>query len=144
MIEMSHAAHHTRHYAMPDTCKPSASEDEKIVPMPTPEIGLFQDLPAWIWRTFLAAWAVFFGLFIVFFTIDAEATFVVTIAALFAVMAFGLPMTMVAQSKCGIHECNGLIQTHTGPLSVGAAATQIALIPIGAVIGVIAYIMLAM
>ena len=106
--------------------------------------GLFQDIPRWIWVTFLSAWAVLFGLFIIFFTTNAAAAFVVTIAALFGLMAFGLPMTLAAQSKCESQECGDLIHTHTCPLKVGAAAAQIVLIPIGAVIGLIAFIMLAM
>jgi hypothetical protein len=110
----------------------------------TEGVGLFQDIPRWIWITFLSAWAILFGLFIVFFTSDAAAAFVVTIAALFGLMAFGLPMTLAAQSKRGSQKCEGLIHTHTGPLNVGAAAAQIVLIPIGAVIGLIAFIMLAM
>lgn len=107
------------------------------------EVGLFRDIPRWIWITFLSAWAVLFGLFIVFFTTNAAATFVVTIATLFGLMAFGLPMILAAQSRCEGPECEGLIHTHTGPLKVGAAAAQIVLIPIGAVIGLIAFIMLA-
>lgn len=107
-------------------------------------VGLFQDIPRWIWITFLSAWAVLFGLFIVFFTTNAAAAFVVTIAALFGLMAFGLPMTLAAQSKCESEECKGLIHTHTGPLNVGAAAAQIVLIPIGAVFGLVAFIILAM
>ena len=59
-------------------------------------------------------------------------------------MAFGLPMILAAQSKCENHDCMGVVQTHTGPLSVGAAAAQILLVPIGAVIGLIPFITLAM
>ena len=121
-----------------------ARNEQQTVPPKTPEIGLFQDVPKWIWTTFLSAWALLFGLFIVFFTTNAAAAFVVTIAALFGLMAFGLPMTLAAQRKCGDHECRGIVQTHTGPLSAGAAAAQIVLVPIGAVIGLIAFITLAM
>ena len=120
-----------------------AGHDQQIVPK-APEIGLFQDVPRWIWTTFLSVWAMLFGLFIVFLATNGTAAFVVTIAALFGLMAFGLPMTLAAQSKCGNHDCKGIIHTHTGPMNVGAAAAQILLIPVGAVIGLIAFIFLAM
>ena len=131
---MSHATHGSSQKELP----------AKAISLEIAKIGLFQDIPRWIWITFLSAWAMLFGLFIVFFTTNAAAAFVVTIAALFGLMAFGLPMTLAAQSKCGSQECKGLVHTHTGPLKVGAAAAQIVLIPIGAVIGLIAFIMLAM
>jgi hypothetical protein len=127
-----------------DASEPLADGSPHALPVQTADIGLFEDIPAWIWPTFLSAWAIFFGLFIIFFTTDAATTFVVTITAFFATMAFGLPMTLAAQSECGNHKCNGMIPTHTGPLDVQAAGIQIALIPIGGVIGLIAYIVLAM
>lgn len=129
---------------MPFDPQPLVHADQRTAPPETPKIGLFGDIPKWIWTTFLSAWALLFGLFIVFFTTTPAAAFVVTVAALFVLMAFGLPITLAAQSKCGSHECLGIIHTHTGPLSVGAAAAQILLVPIGSVIGLIAFIMLAM
>jgi hypothetical protein len=41
-------------------------------------------------------------------------------------------------------EFTGVIDTRTGPLGVGAAATQIVLIPFATAIGLIAFIVLAM
>jgi hypothetical protein len=123
---------------------PVVSHDEPTVPSRVSEIGLFQDVPKWIWTSFLSAWTLLFGLFIVFFTTNSAAAFVVTIAVLFVLMAFGLPMALAAQSKCQDYECMGIIHTHTGPLTVGAAAAQILLVPVGAVIGLIAFITLAM
>ncbi len=111
----------------------------------TPEkIGLFEDVPKWIWAMFLSGWVTVFGLFVLFFTRDAGAIFAVTIAVLFAMMAFGLPMTMAAQSKCAKHDCKGVVHTRSGPLSTRAAAIQIALIPIAAAIGLVALITLAL
>lgn len=119
-------------------------EDQEASVAPVRDIGLFQDVPRRIWATFLSAWAVFFGLMIVFFATNAAAIFVVTIAVLFGAMAFGLPIALAAQSTCGAHDCKGVIHTQTGPLTVRSAGVQIAMIPIAAVIGLAAFILLAM
>lgn len=124
--------------------KPIIAQDEQTLASPSTNIGLFQDVPGWIWATFLSTWAMFFGLMILFFATDAATIFVVTIAVLFGAMAFGLPMTLAAQSKCANYDCRGVIHTHTGPLRVRAAGAQIAMIPIAAVIGLTAFILLAM
>jgi hypothetical protein len=71
------------------------------------------------------------------------AAFVVTISALFGLMAFGLPLALAAQSRCGRNECAGLIDTHAGPLSAAAAGIQIALIPVAVVVGLVGFIVLA-
>jgi hypothetical protein len=109
-----------------------------------PDSGLFTDIPKPIWIIFLSAWALVFGLFGLFFTTDGPATLAVVTAAFFALMILGLPAALARQSKCARREFNGLIDTRNGPLGVGAAATQIVLIPIAAVIGVIAFIALGM
>jgi hypothetical protein len=122
----------------------SASEEETTtIALSAANPGLFHDIPRWIWVAFLSAWAMLFGLFIIFFAVDAGSAFVVTIAALFGLMAFGLPITLAAQSNRKTRNHSKTIETHTGPLSVWAAAAQIALIPIGAVVGLIAFIALA-
>ena len=126
-----------------DALERRSGNDERVGVAQTPAIGLFADIPGWIWAGCLSAWAAIFGLFIAFFATSAGAAFAVTIAALFALMAFGLPAALAAQSPCGDHECNGVIQTRTGPLTVNAAATQILVIPVSAVIGLIAFIVLA-
>jgi hypothetical protein len=109
-----------------------------------PDSGLFTDIPKPIWIIFLSAWALVFGLFGLFFTTDGPATLAVVTAAFFALMILGLPAALARQSKCARREFNGLFDTRNGPLGVGAAATQIVLIPIAAVIGVIAFIALGM
>jgi len=106
--------------------------------------GPFQDIPQGVWVLFLSAWACLFMLFVLFFTVTLEAAFVVTVAALFGLMAFGLPWVMARQGRCDGPGCRGIVHTRTGPLSVTAAATQIVLIPVGAVIGLTAFIAFAM
>ena len=111
---------------------------------PAPEPGPFQDIPASIWRVFLSAWGLLFLMFFVFFAVNRSASFMVTVAGLFAIMAFGLPSVLAAQGRCEGHDCGPVIQTHTGPLSVRAAGLQIVLIPIGALIGLTVFIALAL
>jgi hypothetical protein len=117
----------------------------EIAPVrPTVEPGPFQDIPRSIWRIFLSAWGTLFAMFILFFAVNAAAAFVVTIASLFAIMAFGLPSLMAALGRCEDHKCGDVIHTYTGPLTVAEAGVQIALIPIAAVIGLAAFIGLAL
>jgi hypothetical protein len=106
--------------------------------------GPFQDVPSWIWKIFLSAWGLLFVLFGLFFTVNAAASFVITIAGLFAVMAFGLPCVMAASGRCEGHRCGPIVDTFTGPLNATAAGVQIALIPVAAVFGLCAFIALAM
>jgi hypothetical protein len=108
------------------------------------EVGLFQDIPAWIWRIFFSAWATIFLLFVIVFTTNASATFVVTISAFTGLMMLGLPVTLAGLTRQRNVKCDRVIETHSGPLSQGAAAAQIVLIPIGGVIGLTAFIILAM
>ena len=111
---------------------------------PKPEPGPFQDIPKSIWVVFLSAWGLLFSMFVVFFTVNPEASFVITIAASFVLMAFGLPLALAAQGRCEGHKCGEFVQTHTGPLSVRAAGAQIAAVPVCALIGLSAFIMIAM
>ena len=120
-----------------------AVEDEKVAVDLAAEPGPFQDIPKQIWVVFLSAWGVLFSMFVIFFTVDAAASFVITIAALFAMMAFGLPAALAAQGRCEGHRCGKIVQTHTGPLSVGAAGAQIAAVPICAIVGLTAFIAFA-
>ena len=129
---------------MHGTFPPVALEEQATASPPLPEVGLFQDIPRWIWTIFLSAWAIFFGLMILFFATTMAAAFAVTISALFGLMAFGLPMALAAQSRCGEHDCTGMIDTHTGPLSAAAVGTQSALSPVAVVIGLVGFIVLAM
>ena len=119
------------------------AEDELADAPPEPEPGPFQDIPKPIWVVFLSAWGVLFGMFVLFFTVNAAASFVVTIAALFATMAFGLPSVMAALGRCEGHRCGNIVQTHTGPLSIAAAGAQIAAVPICAIVGLTAFIAFA-
>lgn len=106
--------------------------------------GPFQDIPRSIWAIFLSAWGLLFLIFALVFTVNPAATFVVTIAVSFAVMAFGLPTVMARQARCDGYRRGKLIQTRTGPLTVAAAGTQIAAVPVCALIGLVAFIALAL
>jgi hypothetical protein len=104
----------------------------------------FADIPRAVWIAFLSAWALLFGLFIVFFTANGEAALMVVTAAFFALMALGLPAALCAQSTSASQDHRPVINTRTGPLPTRSAATQILLIPVGAVIGLLAFIALAL
>ena len=113
-------------------------------PPPPMAIGLFDDIPGWIWKVFLGAWGTFFGLMFVFFATSPTALFMTTVAVLFGLMTFGLIKALAAQSRCGDYTCEGAIDTHTGPVSARAAGAQIALIPVAVVIGLLGFVVLAM
>ncbi len=117
---------------------PSANEDVAAAPP-----GLFHDIPRWIWTAFLAGWAGFFLLMWLFFAVNSEATFAVVVAMLFGLMAFGLPIVMARQSNRARPRPIEVVHTHTGPVSVRAAAAQIAMIPIAVVIGLLGFILFA-
>ena len=118
--------------------------DQLTSPPTADEMRPFGDIPRPVWLAFLSAWALLFGLFILVFTTDGRATLDVFTAGFFALMTLGLPAALCTQSKCEVRPWPRLIGTHTGPLPLGAAATQILLIPVGAVIGLVAFILLAM
>lgn len=122
---------------------PPESDDAQPALGGLPDIGLFQDVPRSIWAVFLAGWAGFFLLMWVFFAVNAGSRFVVTIAILFGLMAFGLPAAMARQCHNADHRCSGVIQTRTGPVTVAAAGVQIALIPVAVVIGLLGFIFFA-
>lgn len=123
--------------------EPLDEADHSAAPVP-PDLGVFGDIPGAIWIAFLSAWALLFGLFILFFARDGQATLSVLTAAFFALMTLGLPAALGLQSKGEPRRNWTKIDTRTGPLSVGAAATQILLIPVGALIGLTAFILLTM
>lgn len=102
----------------------------------------FSDIPGPIWTAFLSAWAMLFGLFLIFFSTDGPAAMAVVTACFFAMMMLGLPAVLGAQSQGPKRRFDGRIRIHTGTISVGAAATQILLIPFGSVIGLATLIIL--
>jgi len=116
---------------------------EAAAPTEPPPIGLFEDIPGWIWKVFIGAWAAFFALMFVFFATSPGALFMVTVSGLFGLMLFGLTKALAAQSACGDYRCEGAIDTLTGPLSPRAAGVQIALIPVAVVVGLIGFVVLA-
>ena len=109
-----------------------------------PATNPFSDIPRPVWIAFLSAWAVLFALFIAFFGTDGPATFMVFTAAFFALMTLGLPAALGGLSAHPPPQSSRVIMTRTGPLPVAAVATQILLIPVGAVFGLIAFIILAL
>jgi hypothetical protein len=117
--------------------------DQLTSPPADHERSLFGDIPGPIWTAFLSAWAFLFGLFLLFFAADGPSELVIVTSCFFALMILGLPAALGAQAKSAPRPWPRLIETRSGALPVGAAATQILLIPVGAVIGLIAFIVLA-
>ena len=66
---------------MPFDPQPRVGTDQRTAPPETPKIGLFADIPKWIWTVFISTWSLLFTLFVIFFTTNLAAPFVVTIAA---------------------------------------------------------------
>ena len=125
--------------------KPERIDDADQRPVADlPNMAPFADIPRFVWIAFLSAWALLFGLFIAFFARDGRAALAVVTAAFFALMTLGLPAALCAQSKNSSRECGRIIDTRTGPVPVSAAAMQILLIPVGAVFGLTAFILLAL
>jgi hypothetical protein len=104
----------------------------------------FNDVPGSIWTGFLGAWALMFGLFLVFFTKTGPATMAVVTACFFALMLLGLPAALSAQAGSAKQPHRTVVETHTGPVSVREAATQILLIPATGVIGLVILIIAVM
>jgi hypothetical protein len=117
--------------------------DDERTSAPSLPPSPFGDIPGPIWTAFLSTWALLFGLFLIFFTKDGPAAMSVVTASFFALMLLGLPAALGAQTLCPERQSKGSIQVHTGPISVGAAATQILLIPVASVIGLTLLIILA-
>ena len=118
--------------------------DERASPPMALPSRPFGDVPGSIWTAFLGSWALLFGLFLVFFTKSGPATMAVITACFFALMLLGLPAALSAQAGAAEEPPRAVIDTHTGPISVRAAATQILLIPATAVIGLVILIIAVM
>jgi hypothetical protein len=106
------------------------------------DTGLFDDVPVGIWKIFLALWATLFVLFALFFATDRPASFAIIISCMFAMMAFGLPIAMAAQSRSD-RPRSATIYTCSGPLSVWEAGAQIISIPAAGVLALTAFILFA-
>jgi hypothetical protein len=118
--------------------------DQLTSPPAVPDRDLFGDIPSSIWTAFLGSWALVFALFLLFFATDGPAALAVVTSCFFAMMILGLPATLAAQSKSAHRRWPKFVETRSGRLPVGAAATQILLIPVGAVIGLTAFVILAL
>jgi hypothetical protein len=106
--------------------------------------SVFGDIPSGIWIAFLSTWALLFGLFLLFFATDGPAALAVVTSSFFAMMLRGLPTALGAQAKSTRPVRSRIVVTRNGPVPVGAAAAQILLIPVASVIGVIAFVLLAL
>jgi hypothetical protein len=106
------------------------------------DTGLFDDVPGGVWKIFLGLWVTLFGLFALFFATDRSATFAIIISCMFAMMAFGLPIAMAAQSRSD-RPPSVTIYTCSGPLSAWEAGAQIISIPAAAVTALTAFILFA-
>lgn len=126
---------------MPDV---AGDRDQRAKAPKIADVGPFRDVPRGIWRVYLGAWAIVFGLFILFFTGDPRSAFMVITATFFGLMLLGLPAAMAAQSRTPNEESDGVVQTYTGPVSTFQAGIQIALVPVAAIIGLLGFILLAM
>lgn len=109
-----------------------------------PNTNPFGDIPRPIWIAFLSTWAMLFGLFVLFFATDGPATLAVLTSCFFAFMILGLPAALGAQSQNPSRRWPLTVRTGSGTLPIAAAAAQILLIPVAAVIGLIGFIVLAL
>jgi hypothetical protein len=119
-------------------------DEERTSPPQTLPASPFGDIPKFIWTAYLSAWAVLFGLFVVFFATDGASALDVVTASFFALMLLGLPAALGSQTRRENGPSQGVIDTHTGPIAVNEAATQILLIPVASVIGIAMLIVLAL
>lgn len=127
-----------------DLAKTHEDENFQTSEQAGPDTSLFGDIPGAIWSAFLIAWALLFGLFIVAFAGDGPATIAIVTSCFFALMILGLPAALGMRSRQPSHGWPRTIVTRNGRIPTGAAATQILLIPVAAVIGIIGFIILAM
>ena len=109
-----------------------------------PDTSLFGDIPGPIWSAFLIAWALLFGLFIVAFAGDGPATIAVVTSCFFGLMTLGLPAALGMRSRHPSHGWPRTVVTRNGRIPTGAAAAQILLIPFASVLGIVAFIVLAL
>lgn len=105
----------------------------------------FTDLPGGIWRAFPAVWVAFFATLWWIFGGASESAYMVGVATAFGVVFFAIPMAMyrIARQPTALSG-TGMVETLTGPLTAGAAAVQIVLVPLAVTLGLIAMAFLAL
>ncbi len=108
------------------------------------EASLFTDIPGAIWTAFLGAWALLFGLFVVFFSGDGKATLAVVTSAFFATMILGLPASLASLTDHPARKWPRLIVSDRGSVPVWAGAMQLRLICVAVVCGIFLFIALAL
>lgn len=112
------------------------SEDRSSAPEtgidPVPEPTDFADVPRGVWRMFGLAWLVFVGVMWIAFGGFAQGAYVVAVATFLTAVYFLLPSAMIRLGRWRARARNAAhgVETHTGRLSVGAAAVQILLLPV--------------
>lgn len=124
---------------------PNVLVDADLAPAPTThEPSVFGDIPRSIWTAYLSTWALLFGLFLLFFATGGEAALAVLTSSFFAFMLLGLPAALGAQAEPAPRRSRQVIVTGSGPLPVSSAAIQILSVPVGACIGLTAFILFAL
>jgi len=123
---------------------PDVLADADLAPAPVAhEPSVFGDLPRFIWIAYVSAWALLFGLFLLFFATDGPAALAVLTSTFFAFMLLGLPAALGAQAERAPRPSAQIIVTGSGALPVSSAAIQILSVPVGACIGLAALILFA-
>lgn len=92
------------------------------------------EMPRWIWGVMLSGYAVFFAGLIAATAGQAGAVFAIVISILYTAMFFGAAFVLANQDKRQAGEFTkgpgGKLATSTGPMGLGAVASQMLVIPI--------------
>ena len=118
--------------------------DQLTSPPAEGERSVFGDIPRPIWIAFLSSWALFFGLFVVFFAGDGPAAIAIVTSCFFALMILGLPAALGAQARSPSRPWQRTVRTRCRSVPRRPRSCQILLIPVAGVIGLIGFIVLAL
>lgn len=97
----------------------------------------FSDIPAGVWRAFLAIWVGFFATLWWIFGGAADSAFMVGIATVFGLVFFTVPLVMCASAPRKARLPKVVVETLTGPLTLRDATAQILLVPLAVTLGLI-------
>lgn len=90
-------------------------------------------IPAWIWRAMIAAYAIFFGAIAAATGSDGFTRFVIAISVGFAIVFFSLAAILNSvkghERRSPLAREQGVLQTFYGPMSRNAVAAQILTVP---------------
>lgn len=91
------------------------------------------EMPPWIWKVMMLEYAVFFAGLLLGVGRDREAIFMLVISIGYTVMYFGTARVLLgvdpAPKPARFARGLGPLRTWTGPMSVGAVAAQILVVP---------------